>query len=204
MRRPPGGPVRKDRSERGARGRARTPHAGGSGSPSAPTKRGCLQWLDAVGLKAGQSRPDKRRFRRRPPPGSTAPETEIAAKWSAGWRTRFRKARPAQKADLKLKRHSALHPLAFAKRGKRRGLTPSRPNNRGNDVRLRSRCCASGSLHQFPCETHDYALHLCNVFGYIRPLSGRGEAPQQAAILDVPGAGRGVPCLPKKIEVFSP
>src|SRR5690348_2487416 len=123
MRRPRGGPVRKDRSERGARGRARSPHPGGSGSPSARTKRGCLQWLDAVALKAGQSRPDKRRFKRRPPPGSTAPETEIAANWSAGWRARFRKARPAQKADLKLKRHSALHPLAFAKRGKGRGLT---------------------------------------------------------------------------------
>src|SRR6185312_12982960 len=49
------------RAERGARGRVRTPHPGGSGPPSAPTKRGCLEWLDAVGLKAGESRTDKRR-----------------------------------------------------------------------------------------------------------------------------------------------
>ena len=37
-------------------------HPGGRGHPSAPTTRGCLRWLDAVGLKGGGSRPDKRRL----------------------------------------------------------------------------------------------------------------------------------------------
>src|SRR6185312_6450187 len=36
-----------------------TLHSGGLGSPSAPTTRGCLQWLDAVGMKAGESLPDR-------------------------------------------------------------------------------------------------------------------------------------------------
>jgi hypothetical protein len=35
-----------------------TPRSGGLGSPSAPTTRGCLQWLDVVGMKEGESPPD--------------------------------------------------------------------------------------------------------------------------------------------------
>jgi hypothetical protein len=31
-----------------------TPHPGGLGSPSTPTKRGRLQWLDATRTKAGE------------------------------------------------------------------------------------------------------------------------------------------------------
>jgi len=35
-----------------------TPRSGGLGSPSAPTMRGRLQWLDVAGMKAGESPPD--------------------------------------------------------------------------------------------------------------------------------------------------
>ena len=38
-----------------------TLHSGGRGHPSAGTMTGCLEWLDAVGLKGGGSRLDKRR-----------------------------------------------------------------------------------------------------------------------------------------------
>src|SRR5674476_163812 len=38
-----------------------TPPRGGLGSPSDPTKRVCLEWLDAVRTKAGESRPDQGR-----------------------------------------------------------------------------------------------------------------------------------------------
>ena len=37
----------------------RTHHPGRPGSPSAPTTRGCLQWLDEVRMKGGESRPDR-------------------------------------------------------------------------------------------------------------------------------------------------
>jgi hypothetical protein len=37
----------------------------------------------------------------------------------------------------------------------------------------------------------DSALRHRRIFGYIRALSGRGEALAFAAILDVPGAGQG-------------
>jgi hypothetical protein len=36
-----------------------TPLPGGLGSPSAPTMRGCLRWLDAARTKAGESWPDR-------------------------------------------------------------------------------------------------------------------------------------------------
>jgi hypothetical protein len=41
---------------------------GGLGSPSAPTTRGCLEWLDEVSMKGGESCPD--RGGRMPPVGT--------------------------------------------------------------------------------------------------------------------------------------
>ncbi len=63
-----------------------TPHSGGLGSLSVPTTGDCLEWLDAVRMKAGESLPDRGPRRDPSAPGSTAPGTEIAAKWSAGRR----------------------------------------------------------------------------------------------------------------------
>jgi len=36
-----------------------TPLPGGPGSPSVPTTRDCLEWLDAARTKAGESPPDR-------------------------------------------------------------------------------------------------------------------------------------------------
>src|SRR5262245_66638870 len=47
----------------------------------------------------------------------------------------------------------------------------------------------------------NYALRCSQLFGYIRALTGRGEAPLQAAILDAPGAGGSVrPASTNQIE----
>ncbi len=60
----------------GARGRRQTQplRSGGPGQPSAPTMRGCLQWLDARDTKGGGSRPDGKARKAFPvhPRGSTA------------------------------------------------------------------------------------------------------------------------------------
>ena len=51
-----------------------TLHSGGRGHPSAGTMTGCLQWLDAVGLKASGSSLDKRRLCVGPHPEARARE----------------------------------------------------------------------------------------------------------------------------------
>jgi hypothetical protein len=51
-----------------------TLHSGGRGHPSAGTMTGCLEWLDAVGLKASGSSPDKRRLCVGPHPEARARE----------------------------------------------------------------------------------------------------------------------------------
>jgi hypothetical protein len=51
-------------------------HPGGLGQPSGPTMGICLEWLDAVRMKAGESRPDRGPRRASSAPGSTAPGTE--------------------------------------------------------------------------------------------------------------------------------
>src|SRR6185437_2953322 len=60
-------------------------HSGGRGHPSAGTMTGCLEWLDAVGLKGGGSRLDKRRLRVGPHPEARAREQK-SPWWSAGRR----------------------------------------------------------------------------------------------------------------------
>ena len=53
-----------------------TPPPGGLGSPSVPTKGDCLEWLDAVRTKGGESRLDQGAKSFPSAPGSTAPGTK--------------------------------------------------------------------------------------------------------------------------------
>src|SRR6185312_3463750 len=95
-RRLPGGRAGNGPVERGARGRVRTLLPGGSGSPSAPTKGGCLEWLDAVGLKAGQSRTDKRR-------SSVGPHPEVRLRRQKSPQVERRVARALSQSALRRK-----------------------------------------------------------------------------------------------------
>jgi hypothetical protein len=52
---------------------------GGLGSPSVPTKRDCLNWLDAARTKAGESLPDRGPSRAPSAPGSYGPGDRKAA-----------------------------------------------------------------------------------------------------------------------------
>ena len=52
---------------------------GGPGSPSVPTMRGCLEWLDAARTKAGESLPDRGPRRAPSAPGSYGPGDRKAA-----------------------------------------------------------------------------------------------------------------------------
>ena len=71
------------------------------GGPSAPTTRGCLQWLDEEETKGGESLPGQgvTSPASRSPPGSMGPGTQIAANWSAGWRARSRERVPPQRSS---------------------------------------------------------------------------------------------------------
>ena len=116
-------------------------HPGGRGHPSAPTTRGCLRWLDAVGLKAGGSPPDKRRQRRRPPPGSTGPRTKTAAVERREAPSPDRKgegdasqaSRAAAPAAQGVSQTPAFPGAPLPSNGSRgRGPCPGRHNNRGH------------------------------------------------------------------------
>ena len=50
-----------------------TPSPGGLGSPSVPTTRDCLEWLDAARTKGGESCPDREPSRAPSAPGSYGP-----------------------------------------------------------------------------------------------------------------------------------
>src|SRR4051794_40575565 len=77
-------PERRSRMRR-PRARLVTSRSGGLGSPSAPTRRGCLKWLDAVGMKESESSPDEDGLRAgQSQPGRTGPRTEIAADGAPG------------------------------------------------------------------------------------------------------------------------
>ena len=128
------------------RARLVTSHPGGRGHPSAPTTRGCLRWLDAVGLKAGGSPPDKRRQRRRPPPGSTGPRTKTAAVERREAPSPDRKgegdasqaSRAAAPAAQGVSQTPAFPGAPLPSSGSHgRGPCPGRHNNRGDLARLR-------------------------------------------------------------------
>jgi hypothetical protein len=73
-----------------------TPLPGGPGKPSDPTMGVCLEWLDAVRTKAGESRPDRGARALRLHPEATVPGTEIAAMERRGARTLRQRVRTAQ------------------------------------------------------------------------------------------------------------
>jgi len=56
---------------------------GGLGSPSAPTTRGCLWWLDAARMKGGESCPDRGRGIPVLPPAEARPRGQKSPQWNA-------------------------------------------------------------------------------------------------------------------------
>ena len=89
-----------------------TPSPGGLGSPSVPTKRDCLEWLDAARTKGGESCPDRGPQGPRPRPEVTAPGTEIAAMERRGARASHQTRPRFAKRGLNWMRRAALHPFA--------------------------------------------------------------------------------------------
>ena len=148
MWRRPGAGTRNGPAERGARAGVRTLRPGGLGGPSAPTTRGCLQWLDEEETKGGESLPGQgvTSPASRSPPGSMGPGTQIAANWSAGWRARSRERVPPQRRTLTkgcaVRRSS---PSLFQEGARTRGPARGRPKNTGDDVCPRSRTNAAHS-----------------------------------------------------------
>src|SRR5581483_6296817 len=86
-------------------------------------------------------------------------------------------ARTRQGADFHGSATRRSIPSSFAEGTKARGPTRGRHKNTGDAARL---VRLAGT----------YALHSRGDFGYIRALSGRGEAHLTAAILDAPGHRR--------------
>ena len=156
MWRRPGAGTRNGPAERGARAGVRTLRPGGLGGPSAPTTRGCLQWLDEEETKGGESLPGQgvTSPASRSPPGSMGPGTQIAANWSAGWRARSQGRVPPQGGLLPRMRRSALRPLTFSEGANGRGPARGRHKNTGDGAcphatgsACRSIRCAAGSTH---------------------------------------------------------
>jgi hypothetical protein len=114
-----------------------TPLPGGLGSPSVPTKRDCLKWLDAARTKGGESRPD--RVGRKPPgsaPGSYGPGDRNRRDGAPiGAHPQPEGARAARRGLIRMRR-SALRPLDFS-RGKERDYgVPGAAKNTGDNAWL--------------------------------------------------------------------
>src|ERR1019366_3021070 len=77
-----------------------TPLPGGPGSPSVPTKRDCLEWLDAARTKGGESCPD--RGGRSPPVRARKlrPRGQKSPRWSAAGRASFARDAHAARREL--------------------------------------------------------------------------------------------------------
>src|SRR5664280_32347 len=76
-----------------------TPPPGGLGSPSVPTKRDCLQWLDAARTKGGESCPDQGGGSFPSAPGSYGPGDRKAAMERRSARTLSQRVPAPQGAD---------------------------------------------------------------------------------------------------------
>lgn len=154
-RRPGIGP--KGSIERGARAGIRTLRPGGLGGPSAPTTRGCLQWLDEEETKGGESLPGRQGVKSpasRSPPGSMGPGTQIAANWSAGWRARSQGRVPPQGDSYQGCAVRRSSPSLFRRGQGNEGLPGADTRTRAmTHVRMRTRSacrsirCAAGSTH---------------------------------------------------------
>ena len=106
------------------------PLPGGPGQPSDPTKGVCLEWLDAVWRKGGESRPDQGLAQAtHPHPEVTAPGTE-KPRWSAERRPHPSKEDAARRKDPV--RHSVLRPLDLFEGEKRDDGVPGAAKNTGD------------------------------------------------------------------------
>src|ERR1019366_4226212 len=90
-----------------------TPLPGGLGSPSVPTKRDCLQWLDAARTKGGESCPDQGGGSFPSAPGSYGPGDRKAAMERRTARTLSQRVPAPQGVETQRMRRSALRPLAL-------------------------------------------------------------------------------------------
>ena len=72
-------------------------------------------------------------------------------------------------------------------------LTPGRAKNRGDGAWLKWFFGTSGALHGMRQKTTNRALRRCRVFGYIRALPGRGEAPSKRPSSTLLAPGGSVP-----------
>src|SRR5664280_3118056 len=79
-----------------------TPLPGGLGSPSVPTKRDCLEWLDAARTKGGESCPD--RGGRSPPVRARKlrPRGQKSPRWRAAGRHASATVRDTLRMDAPL------------------------------------------------------------------------------------------------------
>ncbi len=126
------------------------------GLPSAPTKWGRLHWLDAGQSPREPVGSDPARIDNSicPRPGSTVPGSEIAAHdkaqpaqaWLGGapqgarvslWRERCAPLRREVEWKATTLRFAALRPPRYQSRDEEYGRTRRRPNNTGDDARLR-------------------------------------------------------------------
>ena len=113
-----------------------TPPPGGLGSPSVPTKRDCLNWLDAARTKGGESCPDQ---------GGRSPPVRARKLRPRGQKSRDgapigahpqpEGAHAARRGLIRMRR-SALRPLDFS-RGKERDYgVPGAAKNTGDSAWL--------------------------------------------------------------------
>jgi hypothetical protein len=109
-----------------------TPSPGGLGSPSVPTTRDCLEWLDAARTKAGESLPDRGPSRAPFAPGSYGPGDRKAAMERREARA-SRQTRPRRKAWILRMRRLALHSLVLCE-GERKAGVPRAAKNRGGEA----------------------------------------------------------------------
>jgi hypothetical protein len=152
------------------------PHSGGPGGSSAPTTRGCLQWLDVVGMKESESFPDEIE-----PQGSISlsPEVRVQGQKSPQVERRMASVPIARRATaLKggLSRQSAVRrsipsPLwgaSHVKEGQTdEGLPGADSKNTGDDARLHGPENSARALRPFSARPR------------LRGTSGwRGRAPQ--------------------------
>src|ERR1017187_2422266 len=77
-----------------------TPLPGGPGSPSVPTKRDCLEWLDAARTKGGESCPDRGGRSPPVPARKLRPRGQKSPRWSAAERASFAKDAHAARREL--------------------------------------------------------------------------------------------------------
>ncbi len=140
-----------------------TPPPGGLGSPSVPTKRDRLKWLDAVRTKGGESRPDRDRGISVRPRPEVRPRGQKTPQWSAERRasvvaeaTRLarrvgRLRRPPGVRAPRAPRFPALRSL-FGSRKKKAGVPAPLKNRGGGALACRAEAPAKAGCLKFESE----------------------------------------------------